>query len=184
MTTIRARGAGAVPGALFVALSVALAVGFTVALSVAPDSPASSPPAAGRPLPDTLWGVTLDNTADIGAGALSQEVASLAALPAMPITRVVMDVGTKPAAYATALKALHPVTYVMAELGDSSEMRHRSASSYQRFEQALVTADAGSVDLWEVGNEVNGEWVGSSTTEMAKVTDAYDSVTASGVRRR
>jgi hypothetical protein len=147
-----------------------------IVISVVP-SPAI---ARGRPLPTALWGVTLDNTADIAAGPLGQEVTSLQALPTMPISRIVMDVGTKPGVYQTAVNALHPVSYLMAELGDSSEMKHQSVASYQRFEQSLVSAYSGSVDLWEVGNEVNGEWVGSTAKEVKKMTDAYDSVTAVG----
>ncbi len=136
--------------------------------------------AQGRPLPPTVWGVTLDDTAGIAQETLSEEVASLAALPTMPMARVVMDVGTKPAAYSTAVNALRPVSYLMAELGDSSEMRRQSVASYQRFESSLVAAYADSVDLWEVGNEVNGEWVGSTRREVAKITDAYNSVKAVG----
>ena len=138
--------------------------------------PSPSAGAQARPLPTTLWGVTLDNTAHIGAGALAQETASLQALPTMPIARLVMDVGTKPAAYAAAVSALHPVSYLMAELGDSSEMKHQSVAAYRRFEGSLVSAESGTVDLWEIGNEVNGEWVGSTSKEVAKITDAYDSV--------
>ena len=136
--------------------------------------------AQGRPLPARLWGVTLDNTADIRPPPLNEEVVSLQALPTMPIARIVMDVGTKPAAYATAVNALHPVSYLMAELGDSSEMKNETVAAYKRFEESLVTAYSGTIDLWEIGNEVNGEWVGSTSKEVAKMTAAYDSVTATG----
>jgi hypothetical protein len=142
--------------------------------------PSPSAGAQARPLPTTLWGVTLDNTAHIGAGALAQETASLQALPTMPIARLVMDVGTKPAAYAAAVSALHRVSYLMAELGDSSEMKRQTIAAYKRFESALVNADKDTVDLWEIGNEVNGEWVGPASKEMAKITDAYNSVKAIG----
>ncbi len=153
-----------------------------VALVVVPVTGLPGPPtgATVRPLPAKLWGVTLDNTADIRPGALDEEVASLQALPTTPIARVVMDVGTKPAAYRAAVDALHPLSYLMAELGDSSEMRNESVAAYKRFEQALVTAYSGTIELWEIGNEVNGEWVGSTSKEVAKITDAYESVTAVG----
>ena len=140
-------------------------------------APATAP---SRPLPAILWGVTLDNTADIATPTLTQEVNGLQALPEMPVARIVMDVGTKPAAYASAVAALHPVSFLMAELGDSSEMKGQTVAAYQRFEQALVTAYGGSIDVWEIGNEVNGEWVGSTKKEVAKITDAYDTVTAAG----
>jgi hypothetical protein len=141
---------------------------------------ASAVGAEGRPLPDRLWGVTLDNTADIRPTTLNEEVAGLQALPTMPIARIVMDVGTKPPAYATAVNALHPVSYLMAELGDSSEMKNETIAAYRRFETSLVNAYRGTIDLWEIGNEVNGEWVGSTSKEVAKMTAAYDSVTAAG----
>jgi len=136
--------------------------------------------AVSRPLPPRLWGVTLDNTADIRPGTLDEEVASLRALPTMPIARIVMDVGTGPAAYVTAVDALHPVSFLMAELGDSSEMKKETVAAYKHFESSLVAAYRNTVDLWEIGNEVNGEWVGSSSKEVAKFTDSYNSVTAVG----
>jgi hypothetical protein len=148
-----------------------------VVLTIMIGSPADG---QGRPLPVRFWGVTLDNTADISSTTLDAEVASLRALPAMPVARVVMDVGTKPEVYARAVSALQPVAYLMAELGDSSEMKNQSVAAYRRFEQSLVTAYRGTVDLWEIGNEVNGEWVGSTQKEVAKITDAYESVTAVG----
>jgi hypothetical protein len=143
---------------------------------------ASPAQAQDRSLPPTLWGVTLDDTAGIDSQHLSQETAALQALPTMPITRLVMDVGTKPGAYRAAVGALRPVSYLMAELGDSSEMKHQSVAAYKRFERALVSTYSGSIDLWEIGNEVNGEWVGSTEKEVAKITDAYNSVKAVGGR--
>ena len=86
-------GTRARPRTLAVLGIVALVVGSSL----------TSAGAQGRPLPATLWGVTLDNTADIGSGPLAEEVASLQALPSMPVARIVMDVGTSPADYAPAV---------------------------------------------------------------------------------
>jgi hypothetical protein len=113
--------------------------------------------AQGRPLPSALWGVTLDDTADIGPGPLQHEVTGLEALPTMPISRIVMDVGAKPGVYADAVTALQPSSYLMAELGDSSEMKRQTVPGYERFESALVRTYSADIDLWEIGNEVNGE---------------------------
>jgi hypothetical protein len=38
------------------------------------------------------------------------------------------------------------------------------------------------VDLWEIGNEVNGNWTGRYSTVDAKLTEAYDDVAAAGKR--
>jgi hypothetical protein len=162
---------------IFVALVLAAVPGS--ALFGAPPAPPAAP---RRALPSALWGVTLDNTADLRAAVLEQEAGSLEALPTKPISRIVMDVGTKPDAYAAAVDALHPVSFLMAELGDSSEMKRTTIAAYARFEQRLVTAFSERIDLFEVGNEVNGEWVGSTFDEVAKISRAYDSVTAVGDR--
>ena len=69
----------------------------------------------------------------------------------------------------------------MAELGDSSEMKPPDRSPPTSASRVPSSAPSvTSVDLWEIGNEVNGEWVGSTSKEMAKVTSAYNSVKAVG----
>jgi hypothetical protein len=155
----------------------------TLATNVASAAPSTVPGFHNRrPLPDRLWGVTLDNTADINRTKLDDEAASLLALPTMPITRIVMDVATLPSDYDTAVTALQPDSYLMAELGDSSEMKRETVAAYGHFEQSLVTAFADRVDLWEIGNEVNGEWVGSTADEVAKISQSFASVNAIGGR--
>jgi hypothetical protein len=127
-----------------------------------------------------MWGTTLDNTAGISRGDLDAQVSALASLPVRPTSRIVMDIGTTPADYAEAVPAIHKVSKIMAELGDSSEVKGLSTASYASFVQRLVDAYKGDVDIWEVGNEVNGEWVGTPTQEMARVQAAYDIVERAG----
>jgi hypothetical protein len=130
----------------------------------------------------TVWGVTLDNDADISARALAAQADALASLPIRPLSRVVMDIGTTPADYAYSVPRIARVSRVMAELGDSSEVKGLSLSRYSSFVRAFVTAFRKDVDIWEIGNEVNGEWVGQAREEMARVQAAYDIVKAVGER--
>jgi hypothetical protein len=143
------------------------------ALVVAPSPLVASPPMR-------IWGTTLDNDAGISRSRLRLQVDALGSLPIRPVTRIVMDIGTTPADFAAAVPAIHKVSGIMAELGDSSEVRKVSLSSYAAFVRSLVAAYKRQVDIWEVGNEVNGEWVGTPAQEMARVQAAYDVVKAAG----
>jgi hypothetical protein len=152
---------------LLAALAVVLA--FPACTDARPRTPAN-----------LVWGVTLDNDAGISHAKLAQQVDALASLPVRPLSRVVMDIGTKPVDYAAALPAIHRVSGVMAELGDSSEVKKVSVPAYTSFVQRLVDAYKHQVDVWEVGNEVNGEWVGTPAQELARVRAAYDIVKRAG----
>ena len=37
-----------------------------------------------------------------------------------------------------------------------------------------------NVDIWEIGNEINGEWLGDTATVVAKMNSAYNLVKAKG----
>ncbi|MFI5533273.1 hypothetical protein ACIA8O_32500 [Kitasatospora sp. NPDC051853] len=141
-------------------------------------SPAGSTPAPpDRALPDTLYGVTLDDLT--GLPAL---VASLTALPQRPTSRIVFDAGADPADYTEAVAALHPVSYLMGLPVDSSAVAGTSLTEYHDRTAGLLAAFGGRIDLWEVGNEVNGGWLGPAEEVTAKVTDAYRQVVAAGGR--
>ena len=140
-----------------------------------PSSAAARPQTASRVL-----GVTLDDDAGISRTRLAAEVDALASLPARPTSRVVMDIGTTPADFAVSVPAVHAVSDVMAELGDSSEVEKVTLPAYTAFVQRLVDAYRGQVDVWEIGNEVNGEWVGTPAQELARVRAASDIVRRAG----
>ena len=136
-----------------------------------------APGAASMPT-KRIWGVTLDNDAGISSSALAAQADALAGLPVRPVSRIVIDIGTTLPDYARAVRAISKVSGIMAELADSSEVKNVSRSSYTSFVHALVNAYRGSVDIWEIGNEVNGEWVGTPKQEMARVQAAYRIVKA------
>jgi hypothetical protein len=58
------------------------------------------------------------------------------------------------------VKKLQPVSYLMGELLDSSDETSISAAAYNTRVKSYLAALGGQVDLWEIGNEVNGDWTG------------------------
>jgi hypothetical protein len=68
----------------------------------------------------------------------------------------------------------------MGELLDSSDATRISTSAFQsRVEDYLDTLGS-SVDLWEIGNEVNGTWTGPYASGAAKIDEAYGDVAKTG----
>jgi len=132
---------------------------------------------ANRPLPDPLYGTTVDDVSNVAS-----TVAGLQNLPQAATTRLYFDVGEPASYYTAAINALRPVSYIMGELLDSSDETSISTSAYNTRVNSYLAAFGGKVDLWEIGNEVNGNWTGSYPTVSAKLTEAYNDVSAAGER--
>ena len=84
----------------------------------------------------------------------------------------------KPRSYAAALRRIHPVADVMGQPVDSSETTSYSVAAYRARYASYVAAFPKAVDVWEIGNEVNGEWTGRPARVVAKTLAAYRVVTA------
>ena len=83
--------------------------------------------------------------------------------------------------YVAPLTQFKTVSWIMGgEILDSEYVEIYSTDEYlARTDEYLGVLD-GRVDIWEVGNEVNGEWLGDTDTVVAKVSGAYDKVKAAG----
>ncbi len=134
-------------------------------------------PAGLRALPDPLYGVTLDDVSD-----LPEIVASIQALPRRTTARIVFDENTKPTDYTKAVNTLQPVAYLMGEILDSEYVKPMGVSAYSSRAAQFLGAFGNQVDLWEVGNEVNGEWLGNASDVVAKISGAYGVVSQAGKR--
>jgi hypothetical protein len=130
-----------------------------------------------RTLPTTIHGVTIDaidNLPDI--------VTSLDNLAHMPMTRIVFDEWIPATTYRTAVDRIRPVSYILGEILDSFYVRQYTVDQYKNRTTEYLNAFVDKVDLWEVGNEINGEWLGSTSSVVAKMSGAYDLVKARGAR--
>jgi len=138
----------------------------------------SASAAADRPrkLPSPMVGVTLDTIAH-----LPETIEALAALPVMPVARIVFDRGPV-SMYTAAVDELRPVTFLMGELVDSSDFRRYSLAAYRERTRSYYAALGDRIDLWEIGNEVNGEWLGPTKDVVAKLRAAFRHVEERGGR--
>jgi hypothetical protein len=119
-------------------------------------------------LPEHVFGVTLTDVAP-----LESITAALADLAQKPTARIVFDVRRHAITYLPALREIHGVSYVMGELVDSVSVAGTSLDAYAARTTDYLNELSEHVDIWEIGNEVNGEWLGPSDKVQAKIIAAY-----------
>jgi hypothetical protein len=122
-----------------------------------------------------LWGVTID-----GIDNLSTIVTSLQNLCKKPTTRIVFDEFIAAADYQTAVNQIHNVSFIMGEILDSYYMNQYSLTQYAARTNEYFNLFGDKVDIWEVGNEVNGEWLGTIPSVVAKIDTAYKIIKSHG----
>lgn len=122
-----------------------------------------------------LHGVTIDDVTPI-----DDLVEALKFPKVFPASRIVFDEGQAPSYYSDALKAIYPVSYVMGELLDSYFWRRFNLDNYTSRILSYYAAFPNTVDIWEIGNEVNGEWLGSSSDVIDKIAVGYDEAKSRG----
>jgi hypothetical protein len=127
----------------------------------------------GRSVPTPIYGVTLDDVSSPAAG-----VNSLSQMAQTPAARIVFDAGVRPSYYLKPIQQFRNVAYIMGELVDSSYMQQYTISQITSWTQSYTKALGNLVDIWEIGNEVNGNWLGSNT--LAKIEAMYDVVSSQG----
>ncbi len=141
-------------------------------------------------MPSPLRGITVDSVKN-----LSDIVAAIEHLNRKPTTRIVYDPGKSPANYRAATEAIHKVSYVMGQPVDSFWMKCFTVSEYLERTKQYVDNLGDIVDIWEIGNEINGDWTFGSTRKckpkasvtstaasevVLKMTAAYDYVKSRG----
>lgn len=137
---------------------------------------AAAAKASLRELPDPLYGVTVDSV-----DRLSAIVDSLQSLSRRPTTRIVFD-KVSPAKYVDAVNEIYEVSYVMGELLDSYYMKDYTVDAYLQRTAEYLEVLGPKVDIWEVGNEINGDWLGDPESVLAKMRGGYDLVKKHGKR--
>ena len=152
-------------------------------------------------IPVPIHGVTADDTHDVRDSAfLAQLLTSLSHLSVKPTVRIVYTPGNKkdyfPAtSYLDATTQIRGVGYVMSQPVDSAYMKcFTPAEHLSRFKDYVTTLGK-VVDIWELGNEINGEWLFGETKEcspkasvistsqadvITKMTEAYDYLKSQG----
>lgn len=114
-----------------------------------------------------IYGITLDSIEDI-----DESVEAIKSLPQPIMTRVVFD-QVSATVYEKALKKLAPYSTIMGELCDSEYINKYSMDNYKARVDAYLDAYGDNVTLWEIGNEVNGEWTGVPSEVAQKTLYGY-----------
>ena len=140
-------------------------------------------PTVGIPAP--LHGVTVDDGWNDTSTNRTKLIAALKACPVKPTVRIVMDKAVQPSAYVSLFQSIHAVAYVMACPCDSTYMAsYTTVDAYRKRFSDSVAALGPYVDLWEVGNEINGEgWLGNDPQFIAdKMVAAYAYIKGLGLK--
>jgi hypothetical protein len=122
-----------------------------------------------------ISGVTIDDV-----NGLDDIIVSLEELSKRPTVRIVFDSGMPASYYKEPVNRIRKVSFIMGELLDSYYMKDYSVQRYKERTEDYLGTLGSKVDIWEIGNEVNGEWLGNSDSVMKKVITAYRLVNASG----
>ncbi len=122
---------------------------------------------------DRIYGVTITSIL-----RLPETVESLSRLPYKPTTRIVFDEWVDPDYYNNAIFEINKVSYIMGELLDSYAFNDYDLKDYKARVRAYLNYYPEKVDIWEIGNEVNGEWLGSAKSVMQKINSGFDMVEA------
>jgi hypothetical protein len=106
-----------------------------------------------------------------------------------PTVRVVFQPGNSANYYKPALQALKPHADIVGLLYDSTAMAKATLSQVRDKTTNFLTTLGPLVDVWEIGNEINGEWTdpgypnrtqANPAATSAKVDAMYDLVSAAG----
>ena len=151
-----------------------------------PHSTTSDDPTASEPPPaNWRYGVTIDSIDHV-----PRIVDSLSNLPQRATTRIVFDEFVPASEYVDAVTEISAVSDVMGELLDSYYVWQYSPDAYEARTAEYLDALGDSVAIWEVGNEINGEWLCGEDAEsctpqqtaevVTKMQTAYDLVEQRG----
>jgi hypothetical protein len=127
------------------------------------------------PVPSPIYGMTLD-----AVDGINKITNSLGNLQKKPTARIVFDEFVQPSYYRDPVVQIKQVSYVMGELLDSFYVPQYSVNDYLQRTRDYTAQLGDAVDIWEVGNEVNGEWLGNTPDVVAKISGAYDIVKGQG----
>jgi hypothetical protein len=120
-----------------------------------------------------MYGVTLTSVT-----RLPETVEALSKLHKKPTSRIVFDPWVYPEHYGEAVDQISKVSYIMGEILDSYSFQEYDLKNYKERVTQYVNYFPDKVDIWEIGNEVNGDWLGDPKDVSEKLNAAYDIVKA------
>lgn len=124
-----------------------------------------------------MFGVTIDDP-----WSKPNEIKdSLSSHVIKPTVRIVFDEWVEADEYRDAVSNIKSASFIMGEILDSFYLKDYTVQQYIDRTNEYLDEFEGSVDIWEIGNEVNGDWLGSTVDVVAKIEGAYEAVKARGL---
>ena len=130
-----------------------------------------------RDVPAPIWGITLDSVSRI-----DEIESALQGFRHRLTARIVFDPGTTSADYRPAMIRIAKHAWIMGQICDSYYMKKMDLPAFQAATRDYFRGLHDLVNIWEVGNEVNGDWLGKNEDVAAKVLYAHGYVKARGGR--
>ncbi|WP_067143229.1 hypothetical protein [Oceanivirga salmonicida] len=130
---------------------------------------------------DFIYGITINDSYDENI-EIDEIVNAIKDMPVVPTVRIVMSYDIEPEEYLEVFKKIHSVAYVMAEPVDSYVMnKYTNVKDYiKRYEKSYEILSP-YVDIWEIGNEINGDWLGDNQKLIVnKMIAAYNFIREKG----
>ncbi len=115
-----------------------------------------------------MYGITID-----GINNINNIVTSISNHRTRMTTRIVFDEWIPATDYTIAVNKLDSVSVIMGELLDSYYVKDYSVAQYRARTDEYMNTLGSKVDIWEIGNEANGEWLGPTDSVIAKINYAY-----------
>lgn len=125
---------------------------------------------------DIIYGITIDNANDGGIAGQAAAIATITSNTGVPflLVRVVFDEGTVGADWVGSVVTLEAVCNVMGMLIDSEYIDTLNVTQYGDRATDFLGALGDDVLVWEIGNEVNGNWTGDPADVAAKCLAAFN----------
>ncbi len=119
-----------------------------------------------------MYGVTIETLTNSNVSKL---VTALQSMSVKPTVRIVFQKENAASFYKANVAKIHNVAYVLGCVYDSEGENGTTLAAHHTRWVQYVTTLGSTVDIWEVGNEVNGEgWLGDDSSLLSKkFYDAY-----------
>jgi hypothetical protein len=123
-----------------------------------------------------IFGVTIDNPFLNIPGIKT----ALSSHCIKPTARIVFDEFVAATDYIGPVTQIKTSGFIMGELVDSYYFDQYSVKQYKDRTKEYCDTLGNLVDIWEIGNEVNGEWLGNINDVIDKISGAYNIIKPTG----
>lgn len=122
-----------------------------------------------RELPKFIYGVTVeDATNDENRAKIIKALQSLCINGQKPFIRIVFQDGETAEDYEQTIIEIHKVAFIVGEILDSQAVKNYSVKKYRERTKIFWDRFKNFIDIWEIANEINGEWVRPTSAEELK----------------